>query len=87
MDAPALHVPHVPCVPLDQKRAEAEWARLQKAFPKEFGGRELVVEKRAIAGRGTFYRVQTGRFETLKDARAMCASLKGKKQACLPVTR
>lgn len=70
-----------------QKRAEAEWARLKKAFPREFGGRDLVVEKRAIAGRGTFYRVQTGRFETLKDARAMCASLKGKKQACLPVTR
>lgn len=70
-----------------QKRAEAEWARLKKAFPKEFGGRELVVEKRTIAGRGTFYRVQTGRFETLKDARAMCATLKSKKQACLPVTR
>lgn len=70
-----------------QKRAEAEWARLKKAFPKEFSGRDLVVEKRAIAGRGTFYRVQTGRFETLKDARAMCASLKGKKQACLPVAR
>lgn len=70
-----------------QKRAEAEWARLKKAFPKEFGGRDLVVEKRTIAGRGTFYRVQTGRFETLKAARAMCASLKGKKQACLPVSR
>jgi hypothetical protein len=70
-----------------QKRAEAEWARLKKSFPKVFGERELVVEKRTIAGRGTFYRVQTGRFETLKDARAMCASLKSKKQACLPVTR
>lgn len=70
-----------------QKRAEAEWSRLKKAFPKEFGGRNLVVEKRTIAGRGTFYRVQTGRFKTLKDARAMCASLKSKKQACLPVTR
>ncbi len=70
-----------------QKRAEAEWARLKKSFPKVFAGRELVVEKRTIAGRGTFYRVQTGRFETLKDARAMCASLKSKKQACLPVTR
>ncbi len=70
-----------------EARAKAEWARLQKAFPQEFAGRALIVEERAIAGRGTFYRVQTGRFETLKDARAMCAGLKSKKQACLPVTR
>ena len=67
--------------------AEKEWTRLQKVFPDIFGGRELVVEKRVIAGRGTFYRVQTGRFDSLKEARSICSTLKAKKQGCLPVKR
>lgn len=67
--------------------ARKEWTRLQKAFPDLFGERELVLEKRLIAGRGTFYRVQTGRYEALKEARAVCDSLKAKKQDCLVIKR
>ena len=67
--------------------AKEEWARLQKVFPDVFGGRELVVEKRAISGRGMFYRVQTGRFRSLEEARSICSALKAKKQGCLPVKR
>jgi cell division protein FtsN len=70
-----------------EARAEREWARLQKAFPDLFGDRSLVVEKKEIAGRGTFYRVQTGGYKTLADARAVCNSLKAKKQGCLPIKR
>lgn len=67
--------------------ARKEWTRLQKAFPDLFGERELVLEKRVIAGRGTFYRVQTGRYEALKEARAVCDTLKAKKQDCLVIKR
>jgi cell division septation protein DedD len=70
-----------------EKLAEREWARLQKAFPDFFGDRQLTVEKKEIAGRGTFYRVQTGGYSTLDEARAVCGDLKAKKQACLPVNR
>ena len=70
-----------------EKIAEREWTRLQKAFPDVFSARELVIEKKEIAGRGTFYRVQSGGFTSLDDARDVCNTLKAKKQACLPVKR
>lgn len=70
-----------------EKLAEREWARLQKAFPDLFGSRDLTIEKKEIAGRGTFYRVQTGGYASLDEARAVCGDLKAKKQACLPVNR
>ena len=68
-------------------RARKEWARLQKAYPDLFGDRELVLEQRVIANRGKFFRVQTGRYETLNEARAICAKLKAKNQGCLPIKR
>jgi len=67
--------------------AKREWARLRKAFPDVFGDRDLVIEKKEIAGRGTFFRVQTGGFKSLDEARSVCAGLQAKKQACLPVKR
>ena len=70
-----------------EKLAEREWARLQKVFPDVLGGRKLTIEKKEIAGRGTFYRVQTGGYATVDEARAICNGLKQKKQACLPVNR
>jgi hypothetical protein len=70
-----------------QERADREWARLKKSFPKELGNLELIIEKRTIAARGTFFRVQTGRFGTISEARAICAVLAAKKQGCLPIKR
>jgi len=67
--------------------AEREWARLQARWPEVFGTREPVIVEKDIARRGTFFRVQTGGFETLADARAMCAILQAGKQACFPVKR
>jgi len=67
--------------------ARREWARLQKVYPDLFGDRTLVVEKKEIAGRGTFYRIQTGGYDSLDEARAVCAGLKAKKQGCLPIKR
>ena len=67
--------------------ARREWARLQKAYPDVFGDRTLVVEEKEIAGRGTFFRVQAGGYGSLDEARSVCAALKAKKQACLPVKR
>ena len=46
-----------------------------------------MIEKKEIAGRGTFYRVQSGGFKSLEEARSVCNELKAKKQACLAVKR
>lgn len=70
-----------------EKVAAREWTRLQKRFPDILGARELVIEKKELAGRGTFYRVQSGSFESLREARSICNALKAKKQACLPIKR
>jgi hypothetical protein len=67
--------------------AKREWARLQKVYPGIFGDKTLVVEKKEIAGRGTFFRVQAGGYASLDEARSVCADLKAKKQGCLPVKR
>ena len=70
-----------------EKVAAREWTRLQKVHPSILGARELVIEKKEIAGRGTFYRVQSGGFKSLEEARSVCNELKAKKQACLAVKR
>ncbi|MDH3701941.1 MAG: SPOR domain-containing protein [Alphaproteobacteria bacterium] len=67
--------------------ARKEWTRLQKAFHEQLGDKKLRLEKRAIAGRGTFYRVQTGQYQSLKKARSVCAALKEKNQGCLTIKR
>lgn len=62
--------------------AENEWARLQATLPDVFGSKEPIIEKKSLPGRGDFYRLQTGGFDTLHEARSMCARLRAKKQAC-----
>ena len=68
-------------------RANREWVRLKKFFPKELEDLALIVEERKIASRGTFFRVQTGGFRKIGEARALCRALKAKKQDCLPIRR
>lgn len=70
-----------------ETRADREWRRLKKVFPNILGKRDLIIEKRKIASRGVFYRVQTGHFETAAEARAVCTLLKARKQGCLPIKR
>ncbi len=62
-----------------EKVAAHEWARLQKAYPDVLRERELVIEKKEIAGRGTFYRVQSGGFKSLEEARSVCNTFEDEK--------
>lgn len=70
-----------------RSRAEREWARVRTTWPDLLGAREPMIVKKNIAGRGVFYRVQTGGFDTLKKARSTCAKFHSEKQACLALTR
>lgn len=67
--------------------AQRFWGKVKKKFPDILGEYDLIVEKRVVANRGTFYRVQVGRFATFKDVRGLCNALKARKQGCLPVKR
>jgi len=66
--------------------AKKEWAKLQATWPAIFGTRDLIIVKKRITGRGLFYRVQTGGFNTRQEARSICAKLREKKQACFAMT-
>jgi len=47
----------------------------------------LSLQEADLAGRGAVFRVRTGSFETLADARRFCAAFRLQKQACLVVKR
>jgi cell division septation protein DedD len=70
-----------------RSRAEKEWARLQATSPGIFGTKELIIVEKELSGRGTFYRVQTGGFDTMQEARSMCATLRAKEQACFSLRK
>jgi len=67
--------------------AEKEWARLQTALPEIFASQEPIIAKATLPGRGTVYRLQRGGFDTMQEARTMCATLRAKQQACFPLRK
>lgn len=68
-------------------KADEESLKLQAMWPSMFERWELVIFEQYIAGRGIFYRVQAGGFDTLQEAQSMCAALQAKKQACFALKR
>ena len=67
--------------------ANREWSRLLRAHSGILGGHALIVQRAEIKGRGTYFRVRTGGFESSRAARDFCAQLKARKQGCLVVKR
>ncbi len=65
--------------------AKSEFKRLQKAHPDLLGNLELSVMRVDLGKKGIFYRVRVGPFADEAAARKLCADLKARKQACLPV--
>ena len=64
--------------------AEAEWARLQAKHQDQLADREVRLQRVALKN-GTFFRIQTGSFETQLDARALCETFHARQQTCLVV--
>lgn len=67
--------------------AEKEWTRLQTALPELFASKEPIIAKARLPGRGTFYRLQNGGFDTMEKARSTCATLRAKQLACFPLRK
>lgn len=67
--------------------AEKEWTRLQTALPDLFASKEPIIAKATLPGRGIFYRLQNGGFDTMEKARSTCATLRAKKLACFPLRK
>ena len=62
---------------------ETEWQQLRAKFPDLLADRELIVRSVELPGKGTFYRVLTGRFGDYAKAQEFCARFKSKGHYCL----
>ncbi len=65
--------------------ANKRWAHLEKEYPKALAGLSPTVSPKK-SGSGTLYRLQSVGL-TEKHARAICASMKAKAQACVVIHR
>jgi cell division septation protein DedD len=68
-------------------KAEKERTRLQSNLTEILRAKELIIAEGEIPGRGTVYRIQTGGFDTLSEAQAMCRKLRVKEQACFTLKK
>ncbi len=66
-----------------ESAAAKEWARLQKASPDVLGSLTLHVERFKKSPGEVYYRIQAGPFADKAAAKAACAELKQKDQACI----
>ena len=65
--------------------AEKAWSEISKKQKALLSDMSHEIVSANIAGKGTFYRLQVGRFKTRDQAAALCSKLKTKRQECVPV--
>lgn len=63
--------------------AEGGWQRLRAAHPDQLGDRALIMRETDLGDRGIYYRVRTGPFADVAAAKAFCAQLRARDQACV----
>ena len=66
-----------------EERARKAWSELQAKHAELLGDLALTVQSTEVAGRGTFYRLQTGPFPNRATAEDMCQQLRTAKLDCL----
>ena len=64
---------------------EKAWNDISKKQKALLSNMSHTIVSAEIAGKGTFYRLQAGRFTTRDQAAALCTKLKAQKQDCVPV--
>ncbi len=62
--------------------AEKAWPKILKEHSVLLSGLPYDVKSTQIKGKGTFYRLRVGKFETKEKAQTLCAKLKARKQDC-----
>ena len=69
---------------VDKAKVEKEWQAISKKQKALVSDMPMQIVKADIAGKGTYYRLQVGAFETREMAANLCAKLKKQKQDCIP---
>jgi cell division septation protein DedD len=65
--------------------AEKEWLHLSKKLPKHIGAHEKYIAPKDVEGKGIFYRLQIGPFETIEEANKTCKFIKQSGVNCFTV--
>ena len=63
--------------------ASAAFRSAQARYPNLLGNRQLIVRRKEIAGKGTFYGAQVGPFASREDANQLCEGLKSAGGTCI----
>jgi cell division protein FtsN len=66
-----------------EQEAQKAWQKISLAHASSLGGAGHNIAKADIAGRGTFYRLRVGPYNTRSDASSVCGNLSAKGQGCL----
>jgi cell division septation protein DedD len=67
--------------------AAREWARLSQQHSILLSALAHEIARAEIAGRGTYFRLRVGSFDSASEAGALCTALKSQGQDCLVVKR
>ena len=63
---------------------QKQWQIISKKYKALVSDMPMQIVPAKIAGKGTFYRLQVGAFETRQMANNLCSKLKKQKQDCIP---
>lgn len=66
-----------------EQEAQKAWQKISSIHTSSLGGAGHNITKADIAGRGTFYRLRVGPYNTRSDASSVCGNLSAKGQGCL----
>jgi hypothetical protein len=69
-----------------ESEAQAAFRSLQAKFPNELGGRQPIIRRADLAGKGVFYRTMVGPFTSSREASQFCASYKAAGGQCVVPT-
>ena len=68
----------------DKKKVETSWQQISKKHKALLSDMPYQIISATIPGKGTFWRLQVGAFDSKEKAANLCAKLKKKKQDCIP---
>ncbi|MBR5129930.1 MAG: SPOR domain-containing protein [Alphaproteobacteria bacterium] len=68
----------------NKQTVEKAWPKILAKHKALLSNMSYKIVKADIAGKGTFYRLQVGNFNTRDMANALCKKLKAQKQDCIP---
>ncbi len=68
----------------DKSKVEKQWKTISQKQKALVSNMPVQIVPAEIPGKGTFYRLKVGAFETREMANALCAKLKKQKQDCIP---